>query len=157
MKRDPDLTRISWDHHAALTVADRILNGLENGVDPAVIADYALHTWQNWLHGHNRMEEELLERRIAPTPLDPRMVRRLREEHEEMEQLAAKLWERSERLPVHLNNFAGTVRNHIRFEEQELLPALERTHPATPVEATPIDPDGLHEMLAMEWHPAFWD
>ena len=91
MKRHPHITQLSGDHHAVMTVSQRILAGLERGADPAVIGDYALHAWERWIASHNRLEEKLLVDGLADHPIDPRMVRRLIQEHQEMVLLGAKL------------------------------------------------------------------
>ena len=157
MKRSTHLTRLSWDHHAALIVASRILRGLEHGADPAMIAAYAQHIWERWLLRHNRLEEELLESPLARLPLDPRMRQRLLGEHEEMERLTAKLWERGERLPGHLGEFAGTLRNHVRFEEQQLFPTLERLLPIEEMERIGGALHSEYEAPETGWSELFWE
>ena len=157
MNRHPHLTRFSWEHHSALIVATRILQGLERGADPRMIADYTLHTWDGWLADHNRQEEELLSGHIARLPLDPRTRGRLLTEHEEMQQLSARLSNPDERLPALLNEFAGTLRIHVRFEEQELFPALERL---LPIDELARINDALEEEYQapdVEWREAFWE
>lgn len=152
MKRHPHLTQLSGDHHAAMTVAERILKGLERGADPTVIAAYAHHAWERWLAGHNRLEEKLVVDGLADTPIDPRMTRRLIQEHQEMTLLGAKLADRSSRLPAILSEFAGTLRNHVRFEEQELIPALARHLPVDET-AEPVECD----IPETGWSVVFWE
>jgi len=148
----PPLARLSWEHHGALTVASRILQGLERGADPAEVAAYTRHIWQRWMLNHNRMEERLLEACVGATAIDPRMTRRLFSEHQEMELLGARLADRSDRLPAILGEFAGTLRNHIRFEEQELFPAM-RAH----LPPTATTEEGDHEAPEIDWAVPFWE
>ena len=124
MKRSPHLHPLSWEHHAGLVVASRIERGLANGAEPAVVADYALNAWERMLKPHFELEERLLPSLLEEILGDVTILRRLFREHEEFQEPVDRIRD-GEDLPRALYRFATTLRDHIRFEERELLPQLE--------------------------------
>ena len=120
MKRHTLLVPLSQDHHHSLALCVRILR------DPAADhrADILAH--QADLLAHFAAEEALL----APwwAKLDAAaMQQRFQQDHANLRALLAdpafgnEDWQR---------RFAETLREHARFEERELFPALERLLPA---------------------------
>ncbi len=115
MKRDPRLRALSSDHHRALVMARRIERASETEViDPAVLSEIEAF-YQDELLPHFKWEEEIL----LP-PLEGRgeheLVMQTLREHRQMVDLAPRLNEREV-----LAQFAQLLKQHVRFEEQQLL------------------------------------
>lgn len=114
MKRHPLLIPLSQEHHHALALCLRILR------DPAADhrADIAAH--QNDLLAHFAAEEA----QFAPlwaALKQPELQTRFAADHARLRaMLADPLWNDTE----WKRQFAETLREHARFEERELFPAL---------------------------------
>lgn len=150
IKRSPQLTPLSKDHHEGLLLVWKIRQGLRNHTPLQEIGDYVNWFWQQHLAEHFREEEEIV---ASYLPADDPGVRRMNEEHQELEAL------------VHINEsvtdeallekFAGLLNDHIRFEEREFFPYIEKT---VAVEKL----DELFEKLTKEnrskatWKNEFW-
>jgi len=132
MKRHPALVPLSRDHHHALVIARRLRNAEEH--DAAETARAFLEHWEYEERLHFRLEEEVLlpayaaygdpdHAAVVRTLLDHMLIRR------DVERLAgdpplALLHELGERLA-----------NHVKLEENELFPLVERTIPEAQLRA----------------------
>lgn len=126
MKRHKSLHPLSWDHHHALVEARR-LRLAENGREAA---ERFIEFWQKSLQNHFREEEEIL------LPLFARFTQADRAEIvETLAQHIAirrRIDEMIDRLgsgaiidAASLKELAEALDSHIRFEENELFPAIE--------------------------------
>lgn len=156
MQRNKHLEPLSHDHFEGLTVAKRIRAGLARDAAPDVIAAYVARFWDRHLTRHFEQEERLLvplAARCDASPLAERMAR----EHAHLRALAAALGDEDADRPALLETFAATLRDHIRFEERDLFPELERradeadlAHVSAQLNAEPGDTD-------LDWSPRFWE
>ena len=121
IKRSKQLTPLSKDHHDGLLFAWKIKQGLKNGADIKLIAQYVQWFWKNHLQEHFREEEQIL----APhLPEDNELLKQMIDEHHGIESM------------VHINeniadeilllNLAQAIDEHIRFEERQLFPYAEK-------------------------------
>lgn len=149
IKRSKELVPLSKDHHEGLLLGWKIKQGLRNGTDAGLISKYIQWFWEADLQEHFRKEEQIL---AAHLPRENELVRRMFEEHEEIEAL------------IHINamvvdedifvQIADKISEHIRFEERVLFPFAEQTIPAS----------GLTEIHAAidtaksgaKWEEEFW-
>ena len=124
IKRSKQLTPLSKDHHDGLLFAWKIKQGLKNGADIKLIAEYVQWFWKNHLQEHFREEEQIL----APhLPEDNKLLKQMIDEHHGIESM------------VHINeniadeilllNLAQAIDEHIRFEERQLFPYAEKAIP----------------------------
>lgn len=150
IKRSPQLTPLSKDHHDGLLFSWKIKQGLKNGADIKLIAEYVQWFWTNDLEEHFREEEQIL----APhLPADNEMLKRMLEEHEEIEAMVHI----NENIPDAnlLEKLADAIHDHIRFEERELFPYAEKIIPVEELNA-------IYEQLPKEkaecgkWEREFW-
>ena len=82
IKRSKQLTPLSKDHHDGLLFAFKIKQGLKNGTDVKLVAEYVQWFWKNHLHEHFVEEEQIL----APyLPADNDLLKQMMEEHENIE------------------------------------------------------------------------
>jgi len=121
MKRAPELTRLSHDHHHALDVARRLRRADEATLDDArAYLDEFLRT-----RGaeHFDVEEQLLTPRLcAENPLWAAAVTRMRAEHEAIRTQAEAV---SDVAAAHA--LGEALHDHVRFEERELFALVEAT------------------------------
>jgi mannose-6-phosphate isomerase-like protein (cupin superfamily) len=122
MKRDPALIPLSHDHHHALAAARR-LRVAADGVEAQVEAVTFLRFFAEESVRHFREEEE----RLFPLVVDheeaqPLVVKALLE-HQQLHAMAARLAS-GEMAPM--GDLAGLLDGHVRFEERELFPLIER-------------------------------
>jgi hemerythrin-like domain-containing protein len=119
IKRDENILKLSRDHHLGLLFCWKIRQGLKMGVSPERIAPYVQHFWMHHLQEHFAAEENIL---FAPQKdiLVQKAIDQHRDIRMQIEQIAATA------KPEALVRLADRVDNHIRFEERELFPHLEK-------------------------------
>jgi hypothetical protein len=135
MRRDPALVSLSHDHQHALAAALRLRRATAGDLAEATAAFQAF--WAGDGREHFRVEEEiLLPAYAAVGPADHPLVARTLCEHVEIRALAAAL----ERTPTvdGANALGERLAEHVRLEERELFPLIERT----------LDADALAELAA---------
>ena len=121
IKRSKQLTPLSKDHHDGLLFAWKIKQGLKNGTDIRLIAEYVQWFWKNHLEEHFREEEQIL----APhLPAENDLLMQMLEEHQEIEAMVHI----NENIPDEtlLEGLARAIDDHIRFEERQLFPYVEK-------------------------------
>jgi hemerythrin-like domain-containing protein len=150
IKRSKQLTPLSKDHHEGLLFAWKIKQGLKNGADIKLIAQYVQWFWKNYLQEHFWEEEQIL---VPHLPPDNELVKQMVDEHHEIEAM------------VHINenivddalllNLAKAIDDHIRFEERQLFPYAENTIPEKELN---LIYDQLSKKTAQceKWGKEFW-
>jgi hemerythrin-like domain-containing protein len=150
IKRSKQLTPLSKDHHDGLLFVWKIKQGLKNGADIKLIAEYVQWFWKNHLEEHFKEEEQIL----APhLPADNELLKRMIGEHQEIEAMVHI----NESIPDEtlLGNLAKAIDDHIRFEERELFPYAEKVIPERELNL-------IYEQLTKEpvqcekWEREFW-
>jgi hypothetical protein len=64
IKRSKELVPLSKEHHGSLLFGWKIKQGLRNGTDPKIIAQFIEWFWQNELQDHFKKEEQVLAAQI---------------------------------------------------------------------------------------------
>lgn len=150
IKRSPQLRPLSKTHHDGLLFSWKIRQGLKNGTNTQLIAEYVQWFWSNHLQEHFREEEQIL----APhLPADNELLKQMFEEHEEIEAMIHI----NENIPdaTLLEKLADLIHDHIRFEERELFPYAEKEIPFEEL-------NKIYEQLPKEkvecekWESEFW-
>lgn len=121
LKRHPALVGLSRDHHHSLSLCVRLLRTPEEGHRDELEPHFAE------LETHFREEEA----KFAPIwqSIAPELKTRFEGDHAKLRQMMAepeygsKVWN---------TDFAITLRDHARFEERELFPAVEPFLPSEP-------------------------
>jgi hemerythrin-like domain-containing protein len=128
MKRSAALASLSRDHHQALVVAQKLRRATEATAAEARAA--FLDYWTR--HGllHFRLEEELLFPAYAGhgDPHDPVVLRALGE-HAMIRHRADVLAAAQSADPVALEQLGTALAAHVRLEEREVFPLIERVMP----------------------------
>ena len=126
MKRHPALTPLSSDHQHALAVALQLRRAEADSVGPAA-AEF-LEFWEPEGRLHFRVEEEILLPAFAVhgDPQHPLVVRAL-VDHVVIRRDAARAHHNPD--PAQLRELGERLAAHVRLEERELFPLIERTMP----------------------------
>lgn len=122
IKRSVHILQLSKDHHFTLLFCWKIRQGLKQGVDGERIKKYVQHFWDQHMQAHFREEEEIL---FAPVK-DEKVQRALNDHEQIKEQVNATLQSSGEEASNKLARLADLVDAHVRYEERELFPHLEK-------------------------------
>jgi iron-sulfur cluster repair protein YtfE (RIC family) len=126
MKRAAPLQQLSRDHHRALVVARRLKRAdsstaLEAG---RVFSEF----WRSDGEEHFQREEQVLLPGVAAyVEPDTSVVVRVLTDHVRIRHLAARAGDSPE--PETLHELGTSLEGHVRLEERELFPLLERVVP----------------------------
>ncbi|HEX6846473.1 MAG TPA: hemerythrin domain-containing protein [Chitinophagaceae bacterium] len=122
IKRNEHIKRLSREHHFTLLFCWKIRQGLKIGVAIERICRYVKYFWQYHLSPHMWEEE-----RIFFVPVSDRQVQRAIKEHQNIRQQVKNLENYSiNNVQKRLAELADMVDEHVRYEERELFPHLER-------------------------------
>jgi hemerythrin-like domain-containing protein len=134
MKRSKALAALSRDHHQALVVAQKLR--LASAATACEARDAFLGYWTGHGREHFRLEEELLFPAYAGygDPHDPLVLRALGQ-HVMIRHRAAALAHVGIALPASLEQLGAELAAHVRLEEREVFPLIERVMPTHELEA----------------------
>ena len=121
IKRHPAIVELSKDHHFALLLVWKIREGFRKSIEPSRISKYVVHFFDTDLTQHFKEEEEFLFRKLAA---DNELRIQAEEDHRQIRQLVNDLRQNPTDKDL-LEKFAGTIENHIRFEERKLFNHLQ--------------------------------
>ena len=122
VKRDENIKRLSREHHFSLLFCWKIRKGLKTDVATERIRKYVQYFWQQHLQPHFREEEK-----IFFAPIKDRLVQRAINEHKYIKQQVEDLANYSKNNQrKSLAKIADMVYEHVRYEERDLFPHLER-------------------------------
>jgi len=146
MKRDPALVSLSRDHHKTLAAA-RELRRSTTQTAADVRATFLVY-WNAHGRLHFRLEEEVLLPAFAAhgDPYHPVVARALCD-HVAIRERVDALGAESPTPPAVLHELGILLAEHVRLEERELFPLIERTMPAARLAAVA----GALEQAAA-WH-----
>jgi iron-sulfur cluster repair protein YtfE (RIC family) len=134
MKRSRALTTLSRDHHQALVVAQTLRRATDTTAAEAREAFLAY--WSEHGRQHFRREEELLFPAYAGhgDPQDPLVLRALGE-HALIRHRAITLAATPSADPGLLEQLGSELAAHVRLEEREVFPLIERAIPERELDA----------------------
>ena len=150
IKRSKELAPLSREHHDGLLYAWKIKQGLANGTPVETLCNYTRWFWSNHIKPHFKDEEKVL---IKFLPAGNPLVQQMMTEHAQIRDLVISLDKIPDRSSLKL--LSEFINNHIRFEERELFPYVEKT--LNPEQLNEIHndlPQDLH--CDTEWKDDFW-
>lgn len=150
IKRSKELAPLSREHHDGLLYAWKIKQGLANGTPVETLCNYTRWFWSNHIKPHFKDEEKVL---VKFLPAGNPLVQQMMTEHAQIRDLVISL----DKIPDSnaLKLLSEFINSHIRFEERELFPYVEKT--LTPEQLNEIYndlPQDLH--CDTEWKDEFW-
>jgi quercetin dioxygenase-like cupin family protein len=141
MKRHPALVSLSHDHHQALVASRRLRRAADLDHDPAAAAKSFVSFFASETAPHFREEEEVLFPLVADfEEARPLLVDALLD-HQRLRALVARLETVSDVRPC-IREIGELLEAHVRREERELFPLIERLAAAELERATLPDAKG---------------
>lgn len=153
IKRSQALMPLSREHHFDLLLSWKIRKGLKNNIDPSRIALYISYLSKNLFSDHFKDEEELL---FDLLPSDDTLCNRARGEHNEIRKLIASICVEKKYDDTLFHELADKVEAHVRFEERELFPYLEKELSAEKLKSIEKTIEEKHGLFQEVWEDEFW-
>ena len=120
IKRSKHIVTLSREHHTGLLFCWKIRQGLKKQADTSRMQKYVAYFWQNHLRQHFQEEEKHLFEKV-----NDEYCWKAMQQHRDIRALIHQITS-SHLSEALLNQLADTVDAHIRYEERELFPHLER-------------------------------
>jgi len=150
IKRSKELAPLSREHHDGLLYVWKIREGLKNNAPISKLKDYTVWYWKHHIKPHFFQEEKIL---LPHMPVNNELAKRLKKEHEDIRELILNLDQEPEKTTF--GELCNLVNDHIRFEERQLFPFLEKT--LLPDELSDIFLElEQHPLSCVEWKDEFW-
>ncbi|MHA6728043.1 hemerythrin domain-containing protein [Chryseobacterium sp. A301] len=125
IRRNSNLVPISREHHATLLFCWKLRSGAKKGIEVERLSRYVLWFYENHIVPHFKTEEDLLF-----TDTTDSLVNRALHEHKEIKWLVEEIANSTQDPSERIQELAGLVHSHTRYEERELFPWLEKSlHP----------------------------
>ncbi|HKU44642.1 MAG TPA: hemerythrin domain-containing protein [Polyangiales bacterium] len=133
MQRDPRLRSLSSEHHTALVLARRLVShaGVWTATETAALRE----RFDRELEPHFRVEEDVLLPALREAGRAD-LADRTQRDHEALRALVAALAS-ADADPTLARRIGELLRDHVRFEEQELFPSCEALLPDVVLERLP--------------------
>jgi hemerythrin superfamily protein len=149
IKRHKDLFRISHEHHHSLVFCSRLKHS--EAADAHTLQRFVLEFWNLHLREHCHNEEECILPYIADTPMANRML----DDHLKHTNLIHAIQIDTLKAHKYAALLYKSLREHISFEEHELLPYVEKV--CTPTQLASIGALLDHtEIASHNFEPKFW-
>ncbi len=155
-KRSEHLKKISWEHHQALRYAMHIKKGVANGAAGEVIAGYIKAVNEQHLMPHFAEEEQTLFSRLEHRQRENPILRRVLEEHRALPELAREIDHDKGRNRDQMLRFAQMLVDHVKLEEKELFPWIERSLSESALQEAQAQIDQMHSSQELDWTDEFW-
>jgi hemerythrin-like domain-containing protein len=149
IKRKKELYPISHDHHQGLVFCNRLNKA--HLADATTLKRFIDDFYEKHLRPHCKKEEEIL----LPLLSDLKIASRLLEDHLRHKNLIDALALKNAEVHHLASLLSASLNDHIRFEEQELLPHIEEN--CTPSQLAAIETAlGIAETIGHHFEPQFW-
>ncbi len=130
IRRSEHILQLSREHHFSLLFCWKIRQGLQKQVEPNRITAYVKHFWELHVIPHFAEEEQV----VFPHLQDDKVNRAINE-HEELRKAYRHLMEHPDKNPVEqLTHIADKMDAHVRYEERDLFPHIEKSLPQETLE-----------------------
>ena len=121
IKRNENILKLSKENHFSLLFCWKIRAGLKLNVETGRIKNYVQYFWQMHMQPHFNEEETILF-----VPVEDAFVQKAINEHADIKQQVNAIITSTHIQPLQLKVLADTIDNHVRYEERELFPHLEK-------------------------------
>lgn len=149
IKRTTELAPLSREHHNGLLAVWKIRQGIRKGIAIQRIVSFCNAFFETELKCHTEKEEQLLPKVL---PAGHPMLQRMFAEHKLIHQLFQEL---SNHISYQeLEQLAGALNDHIRFEERQLFNEVEKL--AAPEDLQIIAKQLNEENPCTVWEDEYW-
>lgn len=153
LKRDNTLIPLSMEHHYGLLFTWKIKQGLMLNAPLAVMKDYVEYIWNDNISKHFKLEEQILLKKLEEN--DP-MRNRVAKEHKDVKKLVKTICSEASPPKQYLKDFCELLNNHIRFEEREFFPYIEKTCSSEQLKDIGNKLFKSQEKFMDKWTNSFW-
>lgn len=155
IKRSPELTPLSRDHHTGLLLCWKIRTGIKNQTEPQRIIAYVRYAFDTHLDKHFEEEEQYV---FSLLDDSDSMKAEALQQHRDISAALLTLEAATENETTLLGTFANLLDAHIRFEERELFTYIELQTPADKLSDAGNRIQELHNHTEQEsWEDRFWE
>lgn len=153
IKRNENILKLSKEHHFSLLFCWKIRQGLKAEIATSRIIKYVQYFKTHFLLPHFTEEEVFLF-----ASLDDKWVKKAIEQHKQINNLISKLSNNIEaNSNEQLEKLASLVDDHVRYEERQLFPHMEKTLSDEQLEAIGKQLNDEHALpLKDEYKDEFW-
>ena len=152
IKRNEHIKKLSKDHHSGLLFCWKIRQGIKHEVATERIKKYAGYFWSNHLAEYFKEEEVILF-----SPLKDELVQKAIDDHKQIKHQLDELLDGSTADPkTGLAQLANLIDDHIRYEERELFPHLEKVLSEKQLEEIGRKLDAQPSPLTDDFEDQFW-
>ncbi|SHN25555.1 Hemerythrin HHE cation binding domain-containing protein [Cyclobacterium lianum] len=153
LKRHPALVPLSKDHHFGLLLVWKIRMGLKRNTETRRILRYLEYFYQHHLEPHFQLEEQYVFSFLAKNDL---MRKEVEKQHADLRLLVGKLLAQEDDARELLEEFAGVLEAHIRFEERKLFQHMQLELTEDELLEMKDRVDQIHEGTDENWQDQFW-
>jgi hemerythrin-like domain-containing protein len=155
MKRNENLKTLSWEHHDGLVVSFRLQQGLKKNANTTEMVEYILHTWKNILEHHFWLEEQSFVQTLIKSKEASNLISQMINDHEQFKILISRLKEDDKNKKI-IEEFANLLNKHIRFEERQLFPLIEKELGSNKLDEVGKFLKQHHNPSCEVWQNQFW-
>ena len=153
IKRNENILKLSKERHFSLLFCWKIRQGLKAEITASRIIKYVQYFATNFLLPHFREEEVFLFAQLNDT-----RVKKAVEQHKQINTLLAQLSNNKEKNSIEqLEKLANLVDEHVRYEERQLFPYMEKALTNEQLEMIGKQLNDDHPLpLKNEYKDEFW-
>lgn len=153
MKRNINLIELSRDHHHGLLLGWKIKEGFKRNVDIGELVKYIEYFAKQALFPHFEEEENQL---LSFLEDDNDYRKRLIKEHSEIRNMVLELTKENMADKAGLQTLADKLEAHIRFEEREMFPYIEKTFSEADLDKLGKLISSVHQPYEENYPNKFW-
>jgi len=152
LKRNKNIVQLSKDHHLTLLFCWKIRTGLKLNVETGRIKAFVQYFWQTHMQPHFNEEETILF-----APVKDAAVQKAINEHAAIKQQVSEIVTLDYIESLQLKILADAIDDHVRYEERELFPHLEKILTETQLEHIGKQLQQIHNTVCKDdFADAFW-
>jgi len=153
LKRSKELVQLSRDHHEGLLLCWKIKTGMSKNIDINRIIKYICYFYDEDLSQHFEIEEQYL---FPVLPQNNELRVKAEKQHIDLQDLIKTFKTNKNILPQTLIDFSTLLTEHIRFEERELFPFIEKTVEPEKLKAVSDLLNSPFKNKELNWSDNFW-
>lgn len=155
IKRSKALMPLSREHHFYLLLAWKIRKGIGTGIGKDRIVAYIRYMNEKLVRAHFEDEEKWLFESLLP---EDSLCGRAMKEHESINRMLQQVMDEEKNTRDELLlQLADAVEKHVRFEERELFPHLERVFTKAKMAELEEKIFEKHGNFTETWNDSFWE
>jgi hypothetical protein len=151
LKRNKNIIQLSKDHHLTLLFCWKIRTGLKLNVETGRIKAYVQYFWQTHMQPHFNEEETILF-----APVKHAAVQKAINEHAAIKHQVSEIVTLDYSESLQLKILADAIDDHVRYEERELFPHLEKILTETQLEYIGKQLQIHNDVCKVDFPDQFW-